>query len=97
MNPFDHRWQTLAAAARDTFHPVCEEPPLGLATAAIARWRAAPAEPWEDILGALGRRAILALACVCLLSAGLAYFTWDTSTLERPPVERAVSLDYWFE
>jgi hypothetical protein len=97
MTDFDQRWQTLAAAARASFHEAREEPPFGLATAAVARWQAAPAEPWEDILGALGRRAILALACVCLVSAGVAYFSWQPSTLERPLVERAASPDYWFE
>lgn len=97
MTHFDPRWQTLAAAARASFHDAAEELPFGLATAAIARWQAAPIEPWEDILGALGRRAILALACMCLVSAGIAYFSWQTSALERPLVERAVSPDYWFE
>jgi hypothetical protein len=95
MNDFDQRWQTVAASARPAFHDPDVETPFGLGTAVLARWRQSPSESWEEVLGFVGKRALLTMTVFCMISAGFAYAEWFPSTLERPMVERAINTEAW--
>ena len=64
-----------------------------LATRILARSRETAAESWEDIVSALGLRAILATTAIGLLAAGLAFSDWYEFRIERPAVERTFTND----
>lgn len=93
MNDFDQRWQKLARRADGLFDEALTELPFGFATRVLARSRENPAESWEDIVSALGLRAVLVTAAVCLVSAGLAFSDWYEFRIERPAVERTFTND----
>lgn len=64
------------------------ELPCGFAPRVLARSRESAPECWEDILSALGLRAILAAGVAALVAAGLAFYDWYDFRIERPAVER---------
>jgi hypothetical protein len=70
-NP-DSRWQRLLAAARCAPAAPPEPAPPGLATAVVARWRAARPEPLDEWLALFGRRVLCACALFFITSLGLA-------------------------
>jgi len=90
MNDFDPRWQTAAHAARR----VADEPaglPLGFSTRVLARFQNTPAEPWVDLLTALGLRAVLTSAVLFIASAALVAWQMDFITLAPPLIETPLS------
>ena len=93
MNNFDQRWQKLARQAEGLFDEALPELPFGFVTRILARSRETAAESWEDIVSALGLRAILATAAIGLLAAGLAFSDWYEFRIERPAVERTFTND----
>ena len=93
MNDFDQRWQTLARHTDGLLHDALPELPFGFAARVLARSRESTAESWEDIVSALGLRAILATAVVCLVAAGIAFSDWYEFRIERPAVERTFTSD----
>ena len=94
MNDFNQRWQRLATEARGAPDAPAGELPFGFVTRVLALGRQAPAEGWEDLLGALGLRAVLVTACLALISAGLAYNEFYPSPgIECPAPERALTND----
>lgn len=88
MNDFDQRWQTLARNADALLEEALPELPCGFATRVLARSRESARESWEDMVSALGLRAILATSVVALVTAGLAFYDWYDFRIERPAVER---------
>lgn len=95
MPDFDQRWHTITSATRPLWHEAAGELPFGFATRVLAQWRRAPAESWEDLLFAIGRRAMIAAIAICLASAGFAYFQWYETRIEPPALERAVNPEAW--
>ena len=93
MNDFDQRWRELARNAGGIFDEALPELPFGFATRVLSRSRESAAESWEDIVSALGLRAILATAAVGLVAAGLAFSDWYEFRIERPAVERTFTSD----
>ena len=73
MKDFDQRWQKLAKQTGGLFDEALPELPFGFAARILARSRESAAESWEDIVSALGLRAILATAAVCLVEIGRAH------------------------
>lgn len=93
MTDFDQRWQKLAKHADGLLDEALPELPFGYATRILARSRETVAEPWEDIVSALGLRAIFATAAVGLAAAGFAFADWYEFRIERPAVERTITND----
>jgi hypothetical protein len=93
MNNFDQRWQKLVRHADGLFDEALPELPFGLASRVLARSRETAVESWEDIVSALGLRAILATTAIGLLAAGLAFSDWYEFRIERPAVERTFTND----
>lgn len=93
MNDFDQRWQKLAKHADGLLDEALPELPFGFATRVLSRSRESAAETWEDIVSALGLRAILVTAAVCLVTAGFAFSDWYEFRIERPAVERTFTSD----
>ncbi|MFZ4595077.1 MAG: hypothetical protein ACOYOF_12530 [Verrucomicrobiaceae bacterium] len=91
MNDFDQRWQVLASKAGRMLDEKLPDLPLGFATRVLAHSREAPAESWEDLLGALSLRAVLVTTCLCLVSAGFAFSQWYEFRMERPTLERSMT------
>ena len=91
MNDFHQRWQTLATSARSTSADITPELPFGFATRIVARFQEAPAEPWLDILSALGLRAVLASALVFIASAALVAVQCYDSVLSPTLIETPLS------
>ena len=90
MNDFDQRWQSAAQTARH----VAEEPaelPFGFATRVLARFQNTPAEPWVDLLTALGLRAVLTSAVLFIASAALVAWQLDFITLAPTLIETPLS------
>lgn len=90
MNDFDQRWQTAAQAARR----VADEPaelPFGFATRVLARFENTPAEPWLDLLTALGLRAVLTSAILFIASAALVAWQVDFVSLAPSWVDAPLS------
>ncbi len=88
MNDFDQRWQNLARDADGLFDEALPELPFGFVTRVLAQSRRSAAEPWEDIVSALGLRAILTTGALALIAGGLAFSDWYEFRIERPAVER---------
>ena len=91
MNDFDQRWQTAAQAARR----VADEPgelPFGFTTRVLARFENTPAEPWLDLLTALGLRAVLSSAALFIASAALVVWQVDFISLTPSWVDAPLSL-----
>ncbi len=93
MNDFDQRWQKLAQQADGLFDEAQPELPFGFATRILTRSRESAAASWEDIVSALGLRAILATTAIGLIAAGLAFCDWYEFRIERPAVERTFTND----
>ncbi len=88
MNEFDQRWRKLAQNAGRISDEGLPELPFGFATRVIAGSREAGAESWDDLLSALGLRAVLVTTCLCLVSAGFAFSEWYSFRMERPELEQ---------
>ncbi|MBX7207747.1 MAG: hypothetical protein K1X78_05530 [Verrucomicrobiaceae bacterium] len=93
MTDFDQRWQKLARQADGLLDEALPDLPFGCATRVLARSRETVAEPWEDIVSALGLRAIFATVAVGLIAAGFAFADWYEFRIERPAVERTITND----
>lgn len=74
---FNQRWNAAAKAARQA----PEEPggalPFGFAARLMARFQESPAEPWADLLTALGLRAVVTSALLFAASAALVFWQLD--------------------
>lgn len=90
MNPFDQRWQTLVAEARDADSIARTELPSYFTQRVLARSQSQTAEGWLDLVLALAPRAVIAAACVCLLSAALAAAQSYDPKLGRPVLEKTI-------
>ena len=88
MNEFDQRWRTLAENAGSLSAERLPELPFGFTARVIAGSREAVRESWDDLLGALGLRAVLVTACLCLVSGGVAFSEWYSFRIERPEMEQ---------
>lgn len=71
-DPLEPRWRRVLDAARRAPADPPEPAPPGLATAVVARWRAARPEPLDEWLALFGRRALCACALLFTVSLGLA-------------------------
>lgn len=91
MKNFHQRWQTAATSARRVQDDLAPELPYGFATRIVARFQEAPAEPWLDILSALGVRAVLASALVFIASAVLVAAQCYDSVLSPTLIETPLS------
>ncbi len=90
MNDFDQRWHSATQATRRaTAAPA--EMPFGFATRIIARFQEKPAEPWVDLLTALGLRAVLTSAALFFASAALVAWQLDVMLLTPTWVETPIS------
>jgi len=90
MTDFHQRWQTTAQAARRA----TDEPadlPFGFTTRVLARFENTPAEPWVDLLTALGLRAVLTSAILFAASAALVAWQVDFVTLAPSWIEAPLS------
>lgn len=90
MNDFDSRWQSAAQAARRS----AGEPaglPFGFSTRVLARFQNTPAEPWVDLLTALGLRAVLTSALLFVASAALVAWQMDFISLAPSLIETPIS------
>jgi hypothetical protein len=67
---FDQRWSAAASSARRVREEM-EELPFGFATRVLARFEAAPVEPWVELMTALGLRAVVTSAVLFLGCAAL--------------------------
>lgn len=90
MNPFDQRWQTIVAEAREAGDVAHAELPSHFTQRVLARSRSQMAEGWLDLVLALAPRAVIAAACVCLLSAALAAAHSYDPKLGRPVLEKSI-------
>lgn len=90
MNPFDQRWQALVAEAREADGIARAELPSHFTQRVLARSRSQVAEGWLDLVLALAPRAVIAAACVCLLSAALAAGQSYDPKLGRPVLEKSI-------
>ena len=91
MNDFDQRWRKLAHQAGGLANDGPAELPFGFAARVLAGGREAPAEAWDELLSALGLRALLVTACLCLVTAGFAFSEWYPSGIERPELEQSLT------
>ena len=91
MNEFNQRWQTLAHEAGSLADEALAELPYGFATRVIAGSREAVVETWEELISALGLRALLVTACLCLITAGFAYSELYPAGIERPELEQTLT------
>lgn len=90
MTDFHQRWQTVAEAARQ----IKDEPaelPLGFTTRVLARFENTPAEPWVDLLTALGLRAVLTSALLFFASAALVAWQMDFISITPSWVDAPLS------
>ena len=90
MNPFDQRWQTLVAEAREADSIARAELPSHFTQRVLARSQYQVGEGWLDLVLALAPRAVIAAACVCLLSAALAAAQSYDPKLGRPVLEKTI-------
>lgn len=90
MNDFDQRWQSAAQAARNAPDEPAELP-FGFTTRVLARFQNTPAEPWVDLLTALGLRAVLTSAVLFIASAALVAWQMDFITLAPTLIETPLS------
>lgn len=93
MTDFDQRWQKLARQADGLLDEALPELPFGYATRILARSRDTSPETWEDIVSALGLRAIFATAALCAVTAALAYMECFPARIETPVFEQASTSD----
>jgi hypothetical protein len=90
MNDFDQRWHSaIQAARRATAAPA--EMPFGFTTRIVARFQETPAEPWIDLLAALGLRALLTSAVLFFASAALVAWQLDVMSLTPTWIETPLS------
>ena len=90
MNDFHSRWQAVAQAARRAK----DEPsnlPFGFTTRVLARFENTPAEPWVDLLTALGIRAVLTSAVLFFVSAAAVAWQMDFISLAPSWVDAPLS------
>lgn len=90
MNIFNQRWQTLVAEAREAEGIARAELTSHFTQHVLARSQSQVAEGWLDLLLALAPRAVIAAACVCLLSAALAAAQSYDPKLGRPVLEKTI-------
>ena len=90
MNDFDQRWQSAARVARSAPDEPAELP-FGFTTRVLARFQNTPAEPWVDLLTALGLRAVLTSAVLFIASAALVAWQMDFITLAPTLIETPLS------
>ena len=93
MNDFNQRWQKLAQQAGGLSEEGLAELPFGFAARVIAGGREAAVESWDELLGAMGLRALLVTTCLCLITAGFAFSEWYEFGIERPTVEQTMTND----
>ena len=91
MKDFEQRWQKLAKTAGSLADEAIPELPLGFATRVLAGARETAAESWDELLSALGLRALLVTSCLCLVAGGFAYAEWYPSGIERPELEQTLT------
>jgi hypothetical protein len=91
MNEFNKRWQMLAQKAGSLADEALPELAFGFATRVIAGGRETVVESWDEMLSALGLRALLVTACMCLITGGLAYSEWYPVGIERPALEQTLT------
>ncbi len=94
MNDFHQRWQMVAEAARRTKDEAAELP-FGFTTRVLARFENTPAEPWVDLLTALGLRAMLTSAVLFLASAALVVWQMDFISLTPSWMDASFSPDFF--
>lgn len=90
MNDFDQRWQMAAEAARRTKDEPADQP-YGFTTRVLARFQNTSAEPWVDLLTALGLRAVLTSAVFFFISAALVAWQMDFISLAPSWVDAPLS------
>ena len=91
MNDFDQRWRTLANKAGGLSDDGPAELPFGFAVRVLAGRHETAVESWDELLSALGLRALLVTACLCLITAGFAFSEWYPSGIERPELEQTLT------
>lgn len=68
--------------------------PFGLAMRVIAGGREPMTETWDEVLSALGLRALVVTAFLCLISAGFAYAElYSTDGIDSPQLHQTFSDD----
>jgi len=90
MTDFDSRWQTITQAARRAPERA-DELPYGFSTRLLARWEGTPAEPWVELITALGIRAVLTSALFFLASAALVAWQMDFTSFAPSWVDAPIS------
>jgi hypothetical protein len=90
MTDFHQRWQTTAQAARRAADMPADLP-FGFSTRVLARFQKTPAEPWVDLLTALGLRAVLTSAILFAASAALVAWQVDFISLAPSWIETPLS------
>lgn len=90
MKDFHSRWQTATQAARRTAENPAEMP-FGFTTRVLARFENTPAEPWLDLLTALGLRAVLTSAILFIASTALVAWQVDFISLAPSWIEAPIS------
>lgn len=93
MNEFDQRWKQLARTSGSPADDSLAEMPFGLAARIIARSREPVVETWDEVLSAVGLRALVVTACLCLISAGFAYAEWSSDDIDGPQLHQTFSDD----
>ena len=93
MSDFDNRWHALAQNARHFPADPTADLPAGFTTRVLALARESSSEALEDVLTALGLRAVLAAGSVFLLSAGFAFSDWFESRIQPPSLEKSLTSD----
>lgn len=91
MNTFDQRWQTLSHRAHGLDEAFPSDLPFGFITQVLVRAQQSPAESLDDILNAIGLRALFVTMGIALVSAGLVFSDWYDFRLERPKLEQTVT------
>ena len=91
MKDFHQRWQTLAEQAGSLANEALPDIPFGFATRVIAGARETATESWDDLISALGLKAIVITAAMCLVSAGFAYTECYATGIEAPALEQTLT------
>lgn len=79
---FNQRWSAAASSARRVREETGELP-FGLTTRVLARFEAAPVEPWVELMTVLGMRAVVTSAVLFLGCA--AVMVWQMEGVPLVP------------
>lgn len=93
MNEFEQRWQQLAKQATGLLDESLPELPFGFTARVLARVLARSRdtlpESYDDVLSALGLRAVWLTLGACVVAAGLFFSEWYEVRIPRLEVEHS--------